>query len=193
MKTKVGSYRSVAMSNLEYGDEDEPPPLEDLSEEIAAALNLKTSLTSVTQSKSTDKSADISALSSDAKLAVETATVLSTSTPEQSVDIKSSAKSAASKQSMSSVSEFGGMNKGFLFGGGKNKSQNSKPKRQEELTVIKSRPENSSLKFDDVQKTQTETPAWITDSLLGEFCDFLRKCFFKQLRINDKSMLNSQA
>ena len=72
-------------------------------------------------------------------------------------DNKTNLKQAKPKQENGS---FGGLNKGFLFGG--------KPstKKEKPMTHIKAQPENSSLKFKEVEDAQRK-PNWITDSLLG--------------------------
>ena len=171
-------FQDLKMSDFE--DDNGPPPLEDLSEEIATALNLKTSLTSVTQPKTSISNSNC--LSSNISVSSEigdsvNATVtekLSTNTnASNTIETPGKSKGSAQISSKQTVKAgFSGMNKGFLFGSGpkktKSKPQVEDPKTSQKMTVIKSQPQNSSLKFEEVQKSQSEAqPAWITDSLLG--------------------------
>ena len=120
-------------------DDDDPPPLEDLTDQIEATLALKSSL---------NQSEKVSS---------------NTSIEEQ----KQNTSQIAQKQSRTADQKagFGGLSKGFLFGSKPAKKQ-ATSKTEKALTVIKSQPENNSLKFKEVEDAQN-TPSWITNSLLG--------------------------
>ena len=124
-------------------DNDEPPPLEDLTDQIEAALSLKSSLAQ----NSTPNEIKTDHSEADVK-----------KTDNQTVE-----KSVKRKPENAS---FGGLNRGFLSGS-KPSKKNTVPKTEEkQLTYIRAQPENSSLKFKEVEDAQKK-PNWITDSLLG--------------------------
>ncbi len=142
------------MSNCGIDDDDDgPPPLEDLSDEIQTALNLKATLNGKeTVSRKEEQ-------------------LLKESSVQSLDEISPQCNSQTAKKSEKEVKKFGGMNKGFLFGSPAkklpDKKKDIKAKSEDQIPTIKSQPQNSSLKFDEVQESQKSTPAWINDSLLG--------------------------
>ncbi|CAC5393237.1 unnamed protein product [Mytilus coruscus] len=154
-------------------DETDVPPLEDMSDLLQKVQIIKEQRTKTSsQNKGKTEKNTISnghCTVSDKNMAPLNKPAQIQSKPENT-ETKSNTKSSATVSESSSG--FGGMKKGFMFGGGSSKPKSSQEKTKEaSVPYVKKKEE--SLKLDEVQQAMSDTitskkDEWMTDDLLSK-------------------------
>lgn len=168
-------------------NEDEVPPLEDMSEALKQAASLKESKEQKEKKQQQPKTEGSKESASQdgvseiytRKKAVSDKT--QTDSQNTDTDVKSSVKTkAAPKQSETKEKGFAGFSKGFLSGSkpvtrSSSKSSKKSTDTQEEIPYIEKKDDSESLKLSEVQETMNKTSEnlmknqeWVTDDLLGK-------------------------